>query len=70
MKNIPRNLEYTSLSQYASLPGKNDGLGNFRPELSTVVKHMQHPVNSFLDLAFVIPFNVTAENLQQTILLR
>ncbi|KAF8989647.1 hypothetical protein BDQ17DRAFT_1393269 [Cyathus striatus] len=29
-------------------------LGNFCPELSTVIKHMQHSVKSFLDLEFVI----------------
>ncbi|KAF8998375.1 P-loop containing nucleoside triphosphate hydrolase protein [Cyathus striatus] len=29
-------------------------LGNFRSELATVVKHMQHAVNSFLDLMFII----------------
>ena len=59
-----------SLVHYAGLRSDYHliNLGNFRPELSTIIKHMQHPVNSFLDLTFVIPFNATAENLQQTII--
>ena len=43
-------------------------LGNFRPELSTIILHMKHPASSFLDLAFVIPFNATAESLKNTII--
>lgn len=43
-------------------------LGNFRPELSTVVAHMQHPASSFLDLTFVLPWNSTTKSIQQTII--
>jgi len=43
-------------------------LGNFRPELSTIVAHMQHPASSFLELAFVLPWNSTTESIKQTII--
>ncbi|KAF8997526.1 P-loop containing nucleoside triphosphate hydrolase protein [Cyathus striatus] len=45
-----------SLIVYAGLQPEYHliNLGNFHPELSTMVKHMQHSVNSFLDLEFVI----------------
>jgi superfamily II DNA helicase RecQ len=30
-------------------------LGNFRPELSTMIVPMQHDIGSFLDIAFILP---------------
>ncbi|KAF8174363.1 hypothetical protein K438DRAFT_1489764, partial [Mycena galopus ATCC 62051] len=30
-------------------------LGNFRPELSTIILPMQHAIESFLDIAFILP---------------
>lgn len=59
-----------SLEIYAGL--KPDyrfiNLGNFRPELSVIIAHMQHDTNSFLDLAFVLPWNSTEESIIQTII--
>ncbi|KAF8178738.1 P-loop containing nucleoside triphosphate hydrolase protein [Pholiota molesta] len=43
-------------------------LGNFRPELSTIVAPMQHDANSFQDLTFVLPWNASEESIPQTII--
>ncbi|KAF9522084.1 P-loop containing nucleoside triphosphate hydrolase protein, partial [Crepidotus variabilis] len=60
----------TSLETYTGL--KPDyhliNLGNFRPELSTIIRKMQHPTASFLDLKFVIPWSATAETVPSTII--
>ena len=46
-----------SLVEYAGM--RSDyilfNIGNFRPELSTVIVHMQHDIKSFKDLRFVLP---------------
>lgn len=43
-------------------------LGNFRPELSTIVSNMQYSAGSFIDLAFVLPWNSTTGSILQTII--
>lgn len=43
-------------------------LGNFRPELSTIVHHMQHEASSFQDLTFVLPSRATENSMPQTII--
>lgn len=43
-------------------------LGNFRAELSTVILPMQHDMNSFLDLAFVLPLGCRLSDLIKTII--
>ncbi|KAJ7609516.1 P-loop containing nucleoside triphosphate hydrolase protein, partial [Roridomyces roridus] len=40
-------------------------LGNFRPELSTVILRIEHPLTSFLDLAFLLPHGSTPASLRQ-----
>jgi hypothetical protein len=42
-------------------------LGNFRPELSHVIINMQHPSNSFQDLAFLLPLNSRLTDLVPTL---
>ncbi|KAF9542263.1 P-loop containing nucleoside triphosphate hydrolase protein, partial [Agrocybe pediades] len=59
-----------SLETYAAL--RPDyyliNLGNYRPELSTIIARMQHDAASFLDLAFVLPSNATETTLKQAII--
>ena len=43
-------------------------LGNFRPELSTVVRYMEHENNSFKDLAFLLPDTVQLQDITKTII--
>ncbi|KAJ7642941.1 hypothetical protein B0H17DRAFT_1130127 [Mycena rosella] len=43
-------------------------LGNFRPELSTIILLIQHNVASFLDIAFVIPLGSRESDLVKTII--
>ncbi|KAJ7750919.1 ATP-dependent DNA helicase [Mycena maculata] len=38
-------------------------LGNFRPELSTIILPMKHDISSFLDLAFILPFGCSESSL-------
>ncbi|KAJ7741732.1 P-loop containing nucleoside triphosphate hydrolase protein [Mycena metata] len=38
-------------------------LGNFRPELSTIILPMEHDINSFLDLTFILPFGARESDL-------
>ncbi|KAF9536389.1 P-loop containing nucleoside triphosphate hydrolase protein [Agrocybe pediades] len=59
-----------SLETYAALRPSYHliNLGNHRPELSTIVARMRHDANSFLDLAFVLPSNATADSLKQAII--
>lgn len=42
-------------------------LGNHRPELSTVVMSMQHPMNSFKDLSFLLPPSPALDTIHKTI---
>ncbi|KAJ7256039.1 P-loop containing nucleoside triphosphate hydrolase protein, partial [Mycena rebaudengoi] len=43
-------------------------LGNFRPELSIIILPMKHSVESFLDIAFILPLGCHASNLVKTII--
>jgi superfamily II DNA helicase RecQ len=43
-------------------------LGNFRPELSIIILPMKHSVESFLDIAFILPLGCRASNLVKTII--
>lgn len=58
-----------SLQAYAGLKPSHHliNLGNFRPELSTVVMPLRHDASSFLDLAFVLPEGATADGITKTI---
>ncbi|KAJ7156077.1 ATP-dependent DNA helicase [Mycena crocata] len=40
-------------------------LGNYRPELSTIIVPMQHDANSFLDIAFVLPLGCRESDLKK-----
>ncbi|KAJ7908414.1 P-loop containing nucleoside triphosphate hydrolase protein [Mycena leptocephala] len=43
-------------------------LGNFRPELSIIILPMKHSVESFLDIAFILPLGSSVSNLVRTII--
>ena len=43
-------------------------LGNFRPELSTVILYMEHEHNSFKDLTFLLRDNVQMQDIVKTII--
>ena len=43
-------------------------LGNFRPELSTVILYMEHEHNSFKDLAFLLRDDVQTQDIVKTII--
>ncbi|KAJ6626328.1 hypothetical protein B0H10DRAFT_1781634, partial [Mycena sp. CBHHK59/15] len=43
-------------------------LGNFHPELSTIILCMQHDINSFLDIAFILPLGCRESDLLKTII--
>ncbi|KIY72128.1 P-loop containing nucleoside triphosphate hydrolase protein [Cylindrobasidium torrendii FP15055 ss-10] len=43
-------------------------LGNHRPELTTAVIHMKYDVNSFQDIAFLIPLGAKRQDLVKTII--
>ncbi|KAJ7831849.1 hypothetical protein B0H14DRAFT_2592415 [Mycena olivaceomarginata] len=43
-------------------------LGNFKPELSTMILPMKHSVESFLDITFILPLGSSAFNLVRTII--
>lgn len=43
-------------------------LGNYRPELSVIVKHMEHETSSFLDLMFVLPSQSAVDTIKSTII--
>ncbi|KAJ7026700.1 P-loop containing nucleoside triphosphate hydrolase protein, partial [Mycena alexandri] len=40
-------------------------LGNFRPELSTIILPMQHEMNSFLDITFILPLGCKESDLKK-----
>jgi superfamily II DNA helicase RecQ len=42
-------------------------LGNFRPELSTMIIPMEHDIQSFLDIAFILPLGCKEADLVRTI---
>ncbi|KAJ7243186.1 P-loop containing nucleoside triphosphate hydrolase protein [Mycena haematopus] len=46
-----------SLVTYAGLRSEHTlvNIGNFRPELSTIILPMKHSIDSFLDIAFILP---------------
>ncbi|KAJ7881545.1 P-loop containing nucleoside triphosphate hydrolase protein [Mycena olivaceomarginata] len=58
-----------SLITYAGLHPdyKLINLGNFRPELSTMIVHMKHEIRSFNDIAFILPLGCLVSNLNKTI---
>jgi superfamily II DNA helicase RecQ len=43
-------------------------LGNFRPELSTIILPMLHDISSFLDIAFIIPLGSRESDLVRTMI--
>ncbi|EEB89660.1 hypothetical protein MPER_12220 [Moniliophthora perniciosa FA553] len=43
-------------------------LGNYRPELLQVVIPMQHAHSSFMDIAFVLPLDICAEDIKKTLI--
>ncbi|KAJ7715540.1 P-loop containing nucleoside triphosphate hydrolase protein [Mycena metata] len=40
-------------------------LGNFRPELSTIILPMQHEMNNFLDITFILPLGCRESDLKK-----
>ncbi|KAJ7891139.1 P-loop containing nucleoside triphosphate hydrolase protein [Mycena leptocephala] len=70
LRNIIRHQAFrTSLITYAGLNPDYTliNLGNFRPELSIMIVPMEHDMQSFLDIAFILPLGCKEADLVKTI---
>ncbi|KAJ8080877.1 hypothetical protein PM082_017712 [Marasmius tenuissimus] len=43
-------------------------LGNYRPELSTLIVYMQYAINSFQDIAFLVPPGLCLQDISKTLI--